>query len=127
MMAFSGVRSSWDMFARNCDLCWLASASCPIRLVELLEQAGVLDRDDRLIGERLQQCDLSLAESVRLEMVDREHSDNLIAVQQRRVSTGAEAELVRNCPAVGKIVAHGLLVRDVDGPSFEDGAARERA
>ena len=22
-MAFSGVRSSWDMFARNCDLCWL--------------------------------------------------------------------------------------------------------
>ena len=24
MMAFSGVRSSWDMFARNCDLCWLA-------------------------------------------------------------------------------------------------------
>ena len=27
MMAFSGVRSSWDMFARNCDLCWLASAT----------------------------------------------------------------------------------------------------
>ncbi len=27
MMAFSGVRSSWLMFARNCDLCWLASAS----------------------------------------------------------------------------------------------------
>src|SRR5207302_1632272 len=28
MMAFSGVRSSWDMFARNSDLCWLAAASC---------------------------------------------------------------------------------------------------
>jgi hypothetical protein len=27
-MAFSGVRSSWLMLARNCDLCWLASASC---------------------------------------------------------------------------------------------------
>ena len=27
MIALSGVRSSWDMFARNCDLCWLASAS----------------------------------------------------------------------------------------------------
>ena len=22
MIAFSGVRSSWDMLARNCDLCW---------------------------------------------------------------------------------------------------------
>jgi hypothetical protein len=24
-MALSGVRSSWLMLARNCDLCWLAS------------------------------------------------------------------------------------------------------
>src|SRR5262249_45211721 len=28
MMALSGVRSSWLMLARNCDLFWLASASC---------------------------------------------------------------------------------------------------
>ena len=28
MIAFSGVRSSWDMFARNSDLCWLATSSC---------------------------------------------------------------------------------------------------
>ena len=27
MIAFSGVRSSWDMFARNCDLCCEAVAS----------------------------------------------------------------------------------------------------
>ena len=27
-MALSGVRNSWLMLARNCDLCWLASASC---------------------------------------------------------------------------------------------------
>jgi len=27
MMALSGVRSSWLMLARNCDLCWLASSS----------------------------------------------------------------------------------------------------
>src|SRR5947209_5218393 len=26
-MALSGVRSSWLILARNCDLCWLASAS----------------------------------------------------------------------------------------------------
>ena len=28
MMELSGVRNSWLMLARNCDLCWLASASC---------------------------------------------------------------------------------------------------
>src|SRR6202040_3937061 len=28
MMALSGVRSSWLILARNCDLWWLASASC---------------------------------------------------------------------------------------------------
>ena len=28
MIAFKGVRSSWLMFARNCDLCCDASASC---------------------------------------------------------------------------------------------------
>ena len=27
MMAFSGVRNSWDMLARNSDLCWLAAES----------------------------------------------------------------------------------------------------
>ena len=28
MIALSGVRSSWLMLERNCDLFWLASASC---------------------------------------------------------------------------------------------------
>ena len=28
MIALSGVRSSWDMLARNSDLCWLATSSC---------------------------------------------------------------------------------------------------
>ena len=27
MIALSGVRSSWDMLARNSDLCWLATSS----------------------------------------------------------------------------------------------------
>jgi hypothetical protein len=28
MMPLSGVRSSWLILAKNCDLCWLASPSC---------------------------------------------------------------------------------------------------
>ena len=55
MIAFSGVRSSCDMLARNCDLCWLATSSCSPLLLDLLEQPRVLDREHRLAGERLQQ------------------------------------------------------------------------
>ena len=53
-MAFSGVRSSWLMLARNCDLCWLATSSCGALLLDLAEQARVLDRDGRLVGEGLE-------------------------------------------------------------------------
>ena len=28
MIAFNGVRNSWLILARNCDLCWLAISSC---------------------------------------------------------------------------------------------------
>ena len=40
MMALSGVRSSWDMLARNCDLCWLASRAALALLLELAGTAG---------------------------------------------------------------------------------------
>ena len=56
MMAFSGVRSSWDMLARNCDLCRLRLQLAAL-LLDLLEQPGVLDRQRRLAGERLEQRD----------------------------------------------------------------------
>ena len=62
MMAFSGVRSSWLMLARNCDLCWLASASW--RLLSWISSnsrtfsiaitawsAKVVDQLDLLLGE----------------------------------------------------------------------------
>ena len=63
MIALSGVRSSWDMFARNCDLCWLAASSSRLVSCDLLEQPGVLDRQDRLAGERLEQVDDGLGNS----------------------------------------------------------------
>ena len=63
MMALSGVRSSWLILARNCDLCWLASASC--RLLSWISSnsrtfsiaitawsAKVVDQLDLLVGER---------------------------------------------------------------------------
>ena len=36
MMALSGVRSSWLILARNCDLCWLAISSWRLFLLDFL-------------------------------------------------------------------------------------------
>ena len=55
MMALSGVRSSWLMLARNCDLCWLAICKLAALVLDLREQARILDRQHRLGGECLQQ------------------------------------------------------------------------
>ena len=53
MMALSGVRSSWDMFARNSDLCRLAdlevggalpdaALEAAVQLLDLVEQPTLL-------------------------------------------------------------------------------------
>ena len=62
MMALSGVRSSWDMLARNSDLCRSAISSCSVFSRSSLEQAHVLDGDHRLVGEGPEQLDLLLQE-----------------------------------------------------------------
>src|SRR6202048_902318 len=51
-MALSGVRSSWLILARNCDLCWLASASCRLLSWVSSKQTRVLDLDHWLVGGR---------------------------------------------------------------------------
>ena len=62
MIAFSGVRSSCDMLARNSDLCRLATSSCPALVLDLVEQAHVLDGDHGLVGECLHERDLFVRE-----------------------------------------------------------------
>ena len=57
-MALSGVRSSWLMLARNCDLCWLANSQLAALVLDLVEQARILDRDHRLVGEGGGEIDL---------------------------------------------------------------------
>ena len=63
--ALSGVRSSWDMLARNSDLCRLATSSSARLAFQLAEQAGVEDGQRRLAGERLQQLARLLGEAAR--------------------------------------------------------------
>ena len=54
MMALSGVRSSWLMLARNCDLVRLAASSSPALDLDLAEEPGVLDgqREARVANVR---------------------------------------------------------------------------
>ena len=100
MIAFSGVRSSCDMLARNCDLCWLAASSCSALFLDLLEQPRVLDGEHRLGREGLEQRHHRLRELARLAAPDDQRADDLVLAQERdreqRADTLAHAEDRRN-------------------------------
>ena len=92
-MAASGVLSSWLMLATNCDLCWLAISSSRLFLGDLLEQAGVPQRDGRLVGEGLEQPHDLRREHARLVAPDGERADQITLVQQRNCEHRAHAGL----------------------------------
>ena len=54
--AFIGVRISWLIVARNELLASLAASAAARACLRLVEQPHVLDRDHRLVGERLQRA-----------------------------------------------------------------------
>ena len=54
MMALSGVRSSWDMLARNSRLVLAGGLELAALVRDLAEEPGVLDRQGRLGGEGLE-------------------------------------------------------------------------
>ena len=58
------------------------------RLLRLVEEPNVLDRDDRLISERLQQLDLLRREWVDLHPPDRDATDRDTVPQQRHRQRG---------------------------------------
>ena len=57
MMALSGVRSSWLMFARNCDLCWLATSSSRLFSSTCWNSRAFSIATADWLGERLKQVD----------------------------------------------------------------------
>src|SRR6516165_9381305 len=59
MMALSGVRNSWDMFARNSGLVLAGHRKLPALFLDLLEHPGILRGNRRLGRERLEQVDSS--------------------------------------------------------------------
>ena len=82
-MALSGVRSSWLMLARNCDLCLLAISSCrPLSSISL-EQPRVLDRQHRLRRKGLQQVDRQLRRTRPALAAHHQRADDALVAQQR--------------------------------------------
>ena len=94
-MAASGVLSSWLMLATNCDLCWLAISSSRLFLGDLLEQPRVLDGDDGLVGEGLDQLDLSLGEWLDLAAGEDDDADNGVLAQQWHAEHGSSVVSLR--------------------------------
>src|SRR5262249_6509193 len=90
MMALSGVRSSWLMLARNCDLCSLASASCRL-LLDFVEQPHVFDGNHRLVGEGFDQLDLLVGKRPHDSAVQVKHADRDRFAQERYTEQCAKA------------------------------------
>ena len=58
-------------------------------LAKLVEQAGVLNRDNRLSGEVLDQLDLLVGEWADLLAVDKDCADQLIVLKHRHADEGS--------------------------------------
>jgi hypothetical protein len=77
------------------------------RLFRFVEQADVLDRDDRLGGEGLEQLDLVLGELPGLGSSDTDRPDRLAAPQHRGREKAPEAHSPGMAPEpVGPILEH---------------------
>ena len=90
-------------------------------VLDFVEQADVLDRDHRLVGEGLHQGDLLLGERLHLKPVDGDGPYQLIALEHRnRERSANEVHVARNIVVFGI----GLDVGDLNRPPFETGARR---
>ncbi len=91
---------------------------------ELVEEADVLNRDDRLIGKRLQQRDLRIGEGAGIRLADGDGPKRLTVAHEgngeRRAKRRAQREFLHF------VIRIGDHVRDGDEPAFED-CPRRRA
>ena len=76
-------RSLVHMLARNSDLCWLATSSCPAFDFNFTEEPGILDGERRLSSERLEQLDRLWRERAGRLAIHRQGADQVILADQR--------------------------------------------
>ena len=122
------MRSSWLMLARNCDLCWLASASWRL-LSWISSNSRTFSIAITAWSAKVVTSSICLSVNGRTSVrVRRQHADRHALAQQRHAEHGAEAaESLRLRPGVFRV---GLHVGDVNDLAFEqrapDDACRAR-
>ena len=97
------------------------------RLLGLVEQAHVLDRDHGLAGKRLQQVDLLVRENARLGAIDRDRADDLLVPEHRHAEATAISAQLRCALEVRRVVriGQGHHIGGVDYGPRSDCVGRE--
>jgi hypothetical protein len=98
----------------------------PVAVLQRLEQSDVRERDDRLVGEGLEEGDLSLREEPRLGAADLDRANRHSFSHQGDAEDRAEAHAPRVLPALREFVRFALGVCQVDGPPIHHRSARDR-
>ena len=123
-MALSGVRSSWLMLARNCDLCWLASASWRL-LSWISSNSRTFSMAITAWSAKVVTSSICLSVNGRTSARSNDQTPIGTAfAQQRHAEHGAEAALrVHSRHRVFRIGQH---VRHVNDRAFEHDASDAR-
>ena len=112
MIAFNGVRSSCDMLARNSRLVLVGDLELPALVLDLAEEAHVLQRDRGLVAEGPQQGHFPVGERPHFLPAQQDRAERLALAVERRHDDRAVAEARRELLAqrvlgpLGQHVAH---------------------
>src|SRR5215831_3295160 len=93
-----------------------------VLLPELVEEPGVLDSDDGLVGKGPEESDLLVAEWPDLKAANCDGADRTVLPQQRNADEGSSPFSPRDRGSLREFVHFGLKVDDVDESSLEHGA-----
>src|SRR3712207_7525654 len=98
---------------------WSSDVCSSDLILQLCEQAGVLDGDDRLVGERLQQPDLLVGEGPLLKPVHRQDAERIPLDNEWRDELRPLAEDTGRPPRGRELgLDRPQHVRDVHGPTL---------
>ena len=125
MMALSGVRSSWLMLARNCDLCWLASASWRL-LSWISSNSRTFSIAITAWSAKVVTSSICLSVNGRtVPARQRDHADRGALAQHRHAEHGAHTRQASG--STQRIVRVGLNIEHLNGFAFEQGPPDDRS
>ena len=121
----SGVRSSWDMLARNSDLWWLAASSCrPLSAISRKSRAfWIASAGSR--GEGLQDLDELRRERTGRPPIDHQRPDDVILPDEGHRQNGPVSSAQEHVAELALVGALEGNVRHLDRLALLGGAAHE--